>query len=68
MNLLKSSFSNPFQISSIYFSKIIPNVTPPWHCVNAHLKAPDQQTARSAFIEVVTQFSCRVSAFRLRFS
>jgi len=30
------------------FSKIIVDVFPPWHCVNTHLKAPEQQTANSA--------------------
>ena len=37
------------------FSTIIADGLPPWHCVNTHLNAPDQQTAKtSAFIEVVT--------------
>ncbi|MEE6526683.1 hypothetical protein FKM82_027469 [Ascaphus truei] len=37
------------------FAKIIADVFPPWHCVNTHLNAPDQQTAKtSTFIEEVT--------------
>ncbi|KAL0160075.1 hypothetical protein M9458_043800, partial [Cirrhinus mrigala] len=36
------------------FSKMIADVLPPWHCVNTHLKAPDQQTAKAyAFIEAL---------------
>ena len=38
-----------------FFSMITAYVFPPWHCVNTHLNAPDQQTAKSlAFIEVIT--------------
>jgi len=37
------------------FSEIIADVLPPWHCVNTHLNAPDQQTAKtSAFMEALT--------------
>jgi len=37
------------------FSKIIADVFLPWHCVNTHLRAADQQTSKtSAFIEVMT--------------
>jgi len=37
------------------FSQIISDVFPPWHCVNTHLNAPDQQTVKtSAVIEVLT--------------
>ncbi|MEE6522716.1 hypothetical protein FKM82_021325 [Ascaphus truei] len=37
------------------FSKIIADVFPPWHCVNTHLNAPDQQNVKTpAFIEMVT--------------
>ncbi|KAI2645632.1 Myocyte-specific enhancer factor 2D [Labeo rohita] len=33
---------------------MIADVLPPWHCVNTHLKAPDQQTAKAhAFIEAL---------------
>ena len=39
------------------FSKIIADVFPPWHRVNTHLDAAEQQTDRtSAFIEELTQF------------
>ena len=35
-------------------SKINADVVPSWHCVNAHLDAPEQQTDKtSAFIEVL---------------
>ena len=35
------------------FSMITVDVFPPCHCVNTHLNAPDQQTAKTlAFIEV----------------
>jgi len=37
------------------FSKIVADVFPPWHCVNTHLNAPDQQTDKTwAFIEELT--------------
>jgi len=29
------------------FHKITENVFPPWQCVNAHLNAADQQTAKT---------------------
>ena len=36
------------------FSKIIADVFPPWHRVNTHLNAAEQQTDKtSAFIEVL---------------
>ena len=36
-------------------SKISADVFPPWHCVDTHLNAPEQQTdLTSAFIEVLT--------------
>ena len=28
--------------SNSFFSQIIADVFPPWHCVNIHLSAPDQ--------------------------
>ncbi len=41
--------------ATLCYSKIIADVLPPWHCANTHLKASDQQTAKtSAFIEVLT--------------
>ena len=37
------------------FSKIIADVFPPWHCVNTHLNAADQQTNKTfALLEVLT--------------
>jgi len=37
------------------FSKIIADVFPPWHHVNTHLDAAEQQTEYiSAFIELLT--------------
>ena len=37
------------------FSKIIADVFPPWHRVNTHLNAAEQQTDKtSAFIELLT--------------
>jgi len=37
------------------FSKIIADVFPPWHRVNTHLDAAEQQTDQTpAFIEVLT--------------
>jgi len=34
------------------FSEIIADVFPPWHCNNKHLRAPDQQIAKTfAFTE-----------------
>ncbi len=48
-------YSSQIDGSNNCFSKIIADVLTPWHCVNTHLKAPDQQTAKtSAFIEVLT--------------
>jgi len=36
-------------------SKTTADVVPPWHCVNTHLDALDQQTAKnSTFIKLVT--------------
>ena len=41
--------------SNSYFSKIIADVSPPWHRVNTHLDAAGQQTDKtSAFIELLT--------------
>ena len=41
--------------SNSCFSKIIADVFPPWHRVNTHLDAAEQQTDRtSAFIELLT--------------
>ena len=43
--------------SNSCFSKIIADVFPPWHRVNTHLDAAEQQTDKaSAFIEVLTSF------------
>ncbi len=43
-----------FKLFTILF-KIIADVFSLWHIFNTHLKAPDQQTAKtSAFIEVLT--------------
>ncbi len=48
-------YSSQIDGSNNRFSKIIADVLPLWHCVNTHLKAPDQQTAKtSTFIEVLT--------------
>uniref|UniRef100_A0A8C5LVD6 Phosphate transporter n=1 Tax=Leptobrachium leishanense TaxID=445787 RepID=A0A8C5LVD6_9ANUR len=42
-------------VFSIFYTGIIAVVLPPWHCVNTHLNALDQQTPNmSAFIEVGT--------------
>ena len=41
--------------SNSCFSKVIADVFPPWHRVNTHLDAAEQQTDRtSAFIELLT--------------
>ena len=41
--------------SNSCFSEIIADVFPPWHRVNTHLDAAEQQTDRnSAFIELLT--------------
>ena len=41
--------------SNSCFSKIIADVFPPWHRVNKHLDAAEQQTDKtSAFIELLT--------------
>ena len=41
--------------SNSCFSEIIADVFPPWHRVNTHLDAAEQQTGRtSAFIEEFT--------------
>ena len=41
--------------SNSCFSRITADAFPPWHCVNTHLNAPDQQTDKtSAFREVLT--------------
>ena len=55
--LLENGIVTPLRLigSNNYFCKIIADVFPPWHCVNTHLNAPDQQTDKpSAFIEVLT--------------
>ena len=37
------------------FSMIIADVFPPWHCVDTHLNAPDQQTTKTlTFIEEIS--------------
>jgi len=36
-------------LENIFYS-----VFPPWHCVNTHLNAPDQQTAKSFALTLVT--------------
>ncbi len=33
---------------------MIADVLPPWHCVNIHLKAPDQLSAKTSAFEVLT--------------
>ena len=44
-----------FTGSNNCFSMIIADMFPPWHCVNTHLNAPDQQPAKTlAFVEAVT--------------
>ena len=41
--------------SNSCFSKIVADVFPPWHRVNTHLDAVEQQTDRTpAFIELLT--------------
>ena len=40
--------------SNYRLSKIIADVPPPWHCVNTHLNAQDQQTDRISLVEVLT--------------
>ena len=37
-----------------FFSKVIVDAVPPWHCINTHQNVPDQQIAKkSAFIKVL---------------
>lgn len=33
--------------NNICFSKVVALVFPSWHCVHAHLKAPEQQTDKT---------------------